>query len=91
MSGREARDLERAAGIAEGARRKAAGIGGGLYATADPEPEPEMDDEPDPEAEEHEGRRRTLMGYGLVSRMPSPPAEPRKKKRRGYSYPPFVG
>jgi hypothetical protein len=87
---REARDLERAAGIVEGARKKAAGIGGGLYATPQPEPEPEEDEGPDPEAEEYEGRRRTLMGHGLVSRTPAPPQQTnRKKKRRGYVYPPF--
>ena len=87
---REARDLNRAAEIAEGARRKASGIGGGTFATAVSEPEPE-EDEPDVEAEEYEGRRQTLMRHGLVSRMPAPPQQPRKKKRRGYSYPPFVG
>lgn len=86
----EARDNERAAGIAEAARKKAAGIGGDSYAIATPEPEPE-EDEPDLRAEEYEDRRRTLMGLGLVSRMPAPPQQPRKKKRRGYSYPPFVG
>ncbi len=87
---REARDNERAAGIAEAARKKAAGIGGGLYATAAPEPEPE-DDEPDPAQEEYEEQRRALMGYGLLSRTPAPPQEGRKKRRRGYVYPPFVG
>ncbi len=49
---REARDLERVAEIAEGARRKASGIGGGIYATAAPEPEPEEEYD-DPEAEEY--------------------------------------
>ena len=89
---REARDLERTAEIAEGARKKAAGIGGGLYATAAPEPEPEEDDESDPAQDEYEDRRRTLASYGILSRTPAPPAEPqRKKKRKGYSYPPFVG
>ena len=87
----EARDNERAAGIAEGARRKAAGIGGGVFATAAPEPEPEEDDEPDQEAEEYEGRRRALASYGLLSRTPAPLQESQRKKRRGYKYPPFVG
>lgn len=87
----EARDLERAAGIAEAARKKAAGIGGGSFATA--EPEPEMEDEgPDPEAEAHEDRRRALASHGLLSRTPAPPQETnRKKRRKGYSYPPFAG
>ena len=89
---REARDNERAAGIAEGARRKASRIGGGLYATvSEPEPEPE-DDEPDPAQEEYEQQRRALASHGLLSRTPAPPQESRKKKRRkGYTYPPFVG
>ncbi len=86
----EARDLERAAEIAEGARRKAAGIGGGLYATSVPEPEPE-EDEPDPVQGDYEDRRRTLMRHGLLSRTPAPPQEGRRKRRRGYTYPPFVG
>ena len=89
---REARDNEKAAEIAEGARRKAAGIGGGVFATAAPQPEPEEDEGPDPEAEGHEQRRRALASYGLLSRTPAPPQEGRKKKKRkGYSYPPFVG
>lgn len=88
---REARDLERVAEIAEGARRKAAGVGGGVFATATPEPEEEYD-EPDLQAEEYEGRRRTLASHGLLSRTPAPPQETnRKKKRRGYHGPPFVG
>ena len=88
----EARDNEKAADIAESARRKAAGIGGGVFATAAPEPEMEEDDEPDPEAEKYEDRRQTLMGYGLLSRTPAPPQESqRKKRRRGYHGPPFVG
>lgn len=88
---REARDLERVAGIAESARKKAAGIGGGLFATAAPEPEPEEDEGPDPAQEEYEQQRRALMGHGLLSRTPAPPQQPRKKKRRGYVPPPFVG
>ena len=86
---REARDIEKAAGIAEAARKKAAGIGGGVFATAEPEPEEIEDDEPDPQAVEYEQQRRTLASHGLVSRMPAPPQEGRRKRRRGYSYPPF--
>ncbi len=88
---REARDLERAAGIAESARKKAAGIGGGLYATTESEPEEEYD-EPDPAQEDYEQQRRTLASHGILSRTPAPPQQTnRKKKRRGYVYPPFVG
>lgn len=89
---REARDNELVAGIAEEARRKAAGIGGGIYATTHrPEPldEPE-DDGPSPEAEEHEGLRRALGGLGILSRTPLAQGSGRKsKKRKRYTPPPF--
>lgn len=89
---REARDYERAAEIAEGARKKAAGIGGGL-AAANRNTEPESEDDgPSREAEEHEGLRRELGSLGVLSRTPlAPGSERRSKKRKRYTPPPFAG
>lgn len=88
----EARDNERAAEIAEGARKKAAGIGGGLLAAnRNTEPEPE-DDGLSREAEEHECLRRELGSHGVLSRTPlAPGSERRSKRRKRYTPPPYTG
>ncbi len=88
----EARDNERVAALIEGARRKAAGIGGGLdAANRRTEPEPE-DEGPSSEAEEHEGLRRALGVHGVLSRTPlAPGSERRSKRRKRYTPPPFAG
>ncbi len=86
----EARDNERVAALIEDTRRKADGIGGGLAAAnRRTEPEPE-DDGPSTEAVEHEGQRRALKGYGLLSRTPAPSQEGRRKRRKRYTPPPFT-